>query len=148
MAGVLLVGSLAACGDDGDDGASTTTTTEASSSTSSTSTTMTTTTTRAPSEEAAIGAWIEARPDGPYLGPCPVDFDPEFPLEGLCSVPLAADADRSVQGVGPPFSEVTVYLLLDRGEDGWAVVDDYAPAEPYDLSDAPEWVPNEPTVDG
>ncbi len=144
MAGVLIVASFAACGDDGDDGAPATTTTEASSSTSST----TTTATLAPSEEAAVGAWIEARPGGPYLGPCPVDFDPEFPLEGLCSVPLAADDGQSVQGVGPPFSEITLYLLLDGGEDGWAVVDTYAPTEPYDLSDAPEWVPNEPAGDG
>lgn len=147
MAGVLVLVSFAACGDsEGSDGsdASSSTTAEASSSTSSTSTT----TTRARSEDLAISAWVAAHPGGPYLGPCPVDFDPEFPLEGLCSVQLAADEAQSVQGLGPPFSEVTVYLLLDGGEDGWAVLDTYAPAEPYDLSDAPDWVPHEQTTDG
>jgi len=143
VVGALVLGGLAACGDDDEAPITTTTTTEASSTTSSTSTT--TTAAPARSEDAAISAWIEARPGGPYLGPCPVDFDPEFPLEGLCSVQLSADGDQSIRGIGPPFSEILAYLLLEGGEDGWAVVDTYAPADPYDLSDAPDWVPHAPS---
>jgi hypothetical protein len=41
-----------------------------------------------------------------------------------------------------------VFLLLDMGTDGWSVRDSDSPAEPDDLGDAPDWLPEEPTALG
>jgi hypothetical protein len=134
-----LLGWAGGCGDDA---------TEAGSSTTAATTTTTTSTTVEPASlEEALAAWAAAEDVDPYLGPCPVEFDESFPLEGICSVELESEEGRTVQGLGPPFSEIVVYLQLEEGAEGWAVADEYAPAEPYDLSDAPSWVPSSTPAD-
>lgn len=133
---LAVIGWATGCGDDETESGSATTA-ETSSTTASTSTSD------APASlEEALGAWAEAEDLGRYLGPCPADFDESFPLDGVCSVELDRTEDRTVHGLGPPFSEIVVYLQLEEGTGGWAVADEYAPAEPYDLSDAPDWVPS------
>lgn len=108
-----------------------------------TTSTTTTTITAAASLDGAVASWVAADGSLKYLGLCPADFDPDYPLDGICSVPLSVSDDRSVQGLGPPFSEITAYLLLERRDDGWSVIDAYSPASPYDLTDAPDWVPTD-----
>jgi len=130
-----LLGWASGCGDDATEAGTGTT--------AATETTTSTSTTVAPASlEEVLAAWAEAGDVGPYLGPCPVEYDESFPLDGFCSVELEAEEGGTVQGLGPPFSEIVVYLQVVEGVDGWAVADEYAPAEPYDLSDAPGWVPS------
>lgn len=146
-AGVSLLVAASGCGDDSDGtdtgntaGASTTSTAEIASSTTTATTSAPGTTVTPTSLEQALAAWV-AGSGSAYLGACPQDFDEAFPLDGLCSVELEANDGRSVQGVGPPFSEIVAYVLLEEDLAGWAVLDDYAPTDPFDLGDAPVWVP-------
>ncbi|MGV3758887.1 MAG: hypothetical protein ACO1PW_05000 [Actinomycetota bacterium] len=98
--GIVVLG---ACGDDD------TTTTDEPTATSpaSTSTTEGTTTEGPPSTvEDALAVWAESQASTTYLGPCPTDFNESFPLDGFCSVELAMETERTIQGLGPPFSEI------------------------------------------
>ncbi|HEX4868578.1 MAG TPA: hypothetical protein VFV32_13275 [Acidimicrobiales bacterium] len=122
---VLAASGLVACGDEAETSSSTTTSV-------------------ALTQEEAIAAWVQAQGSGRYLGVCPSDFDATFPLDGVCSVALSTTAERSVQGLGPPFSEVTAFLLLEGGDGGWTVADTFVAPGPYDLTGAPDWLPDQP----
>jgi hypothetical protein len=97
-----------------------------------------------PTQDEVLSDWVASDPDlsgaGPYLGPCPTEFDADFPQEGLCSVVQLEDVDRVIYGLGPPFSEIVIYVLVVDADGGWEISDSYFPADPYDLSDAPAWL--------
>ncbi len=134
---------LAGCSSS-DDGADSTTT-SSSSITSPSSTTVAPSSTPPPltTIDDALASWLAADPDladvAGYLGACPSEYDPSYPLDGFCSVEQQVGAGRAVYGLGPPFSEIVAYVLLEESDDGWQVSDRYLPADPYDLSEAPGW---------
>ncbi|MGS2612998.1 hypothetical protein ACVCAH_00460 [Micromonospora sp. LZ34] len=78
-------------------------------------------------------------PDVRYVGRC-ADASPG--AQGVCALHKATVDGAEVYGVGPPFSEIDAFLLLDEEAGGWRVVDSYVPDLPAEGSSArpaPAW---------
>ena len=138
IAAAVVAAVLVACGDDdpATDVAGTTTV----ATTSPTTSEPPSTTAPATTPEEAIRRWIATGSGDTYLGPCPEEPGTDPPDEGLCSVERGTVEAGTAFGLGPPFSEIVTYVLVEEEGDRWLVADVYSPSQPYDLSDAPAWV--------
>jgi hypothetical protein len=71
----------------------------------------------------AIGRYLASRnPQAPaFQGDCESTTPGPEPV--LCSAPVGEFEGKEVHGIGRPASEVETYLLLERRDNGWRVVD-------------------------
>jgi hypothetical protein len=138
--GCIVLALIAACSSSDEQPTATTAADEST----TTSTAGTTVDQAGPPPDEVLSDWVASDPDvsggGPYLGPCPTEFDADLPQEGLCSVVQFEGDDRVVYGLGPPFSEILIYVLMVDSDGEWTVEDSYAPVDPYALEDAPDWL--------
>lgn len=92
--------------------------------------------------EQALARFVAAETYGPdvrYVGRC---ADARPGAQGVCALHKATVDGAEVYAVGPPFSEIDAFLLLDEEAGGWRVVDSYVPDLPADGSPArpaPGW---------
>jgi hypothetical protein len=126
LLGVVL---LAACGSGEDDSSS-------ESSSTTTSVASTTTLPSAPTAEEAIAAHLTAA-GVEYAGDCAgTNLDEDVGKQ--CSRLEDDRGSRRIYATGPTFSEFDAWLLLERGPEGWSVIDE-ASAGTLDDPQAPPW---------
>jgi hypothetical protein len=81
--------------------------------------------------EQAVAAFVLEELDSSYVGTCPEGLGPDGSVpEGICSLRFETGQNRAVYRVGPPFSEWTGELELERDETGWWSVTHYEPIPP------------------
>ena len=77
-----------------------------------------------------------------YLGDCEgVQIDGDRSPDAVCSLAVTLDTSEVVLLVGPPYSEVSEFLLVRLGDGRWTLADSYVPGElGVPDPDEPKWV--------